>query len=205
MNFSRYSEEEWIKNFEDAGVIKQGHFRLTSGKHSDFYVNKDSIMYDPVLFNMVVLEFGRAVRSNYLSCEVVTGPAIAGAVIAAPVALLASKHFVYPEKVDDDPTSGDPSKWTKMVFRRGYDKGIQNKKVLLIEDIITTGSSVVKTIDAIKLNDGIPVGIFCIWNRSGWTYPGLKVDSLINKRVDSWFKEECPYCKSFLEIQDPKG
>jgi orotate phosphoribosyltransferase len=205
MNSTEHTEEEMIKMFEEKGVVKRGHFKLTSGKHSDLYINKDSIMYYPDLFKMVVIEFTAMIVQYTSDCEVVTGPAVAGAVLAAPVSILSSKHFVYPEKIEDEPFAGDPSKWWKMVFRRGYDKGIQGKKLLIIEDIITTGGSVIKTIEAIISNGGYPNDVFCIWNRSGWTYPGIEVSSLINKKVDSWWPEECPLCTQGIELQDPKG
>lgn len=208
MNSTECTEEEMIKMFEEKGVIKRGHFKLTSGKHSDLYINKDWIMYHPNLFKMVVFEFMGMIVRLLPECEVVTGPAIAGAVMAAPVALLSTRHFVYPEKVDDSPVAGNPYKWWKMVFRRGYGKGIQGKKVLVIEDIITTGGSVFKTIDAIKENGGDPIGVFCIWNRrADWDYPDIKVFSLINKKVDAWWSQdgECPLCNQNIELQDPKG
>ncbi len=204
MNSIEYAEEEMIKMFEEQGVVKRGHFKLTSGKHSDLYINKDLIMYHPSLFKMVIIEFMAMIVREVPDCEVVTGPAIAGAVLAAPVAAFSSRHFVYPEKVDDCPVAGNPYNWTKMVFRRGYDKGIQGRKVLIIEDIITIGESVIKTINAIKENGGETIAVFCIWNRSGWTFPGIEVTSLINKKVESWWPSECPLCTQGIELQDPK-
>jgi len=75
---------------------------------------------------------------------------------------------------------------------------------LLIEDIITTGNSVQKTIDSIEHNGGRLVGVIAIWNRSGWEPSNYRIESLINDPVDSWESDECPLCKEGVLLTDPK-
>lgn len=190
--------------FEKYGIIKNGHFKLTSGKHSNQYINKDAIYSNPILFNKVVMKMVRVLDPYINTFDVITGPAIAGAVLAAPISLqLFDKIFVYPEKVEDDPLAGNPSKWTKMVFRRGYDKILKNKRVWIIEDIITTGSSVEKTIVAIEKCGGKVIGISAIWNRGLWC-KNTRFLSLINEIVSSYWPDECPNCKAGEPLSNPK-
>jgi len=189
---------------EKHGVVLSGHFKLTSGKHSNTYINKDSIYCKTDLFELVIRNMIFEIAMSFNGYEVITGPAIAGAILAAPIANTIGKTFVYPEKVEDQPLHGDPSKWWKMEFRRGYDKVIKDKRVLIVEDIITTGSSVEKTIKAIQECDGIPIGVMAIWNRTGWHK--LSIKSLINEKVDSWWPQNngCPLCIEGVPLQDTK-
>jgi len=180
------------KYFRKRGVILEGHFKLTSGRHSNKYVNKDAAFSDSLLFGEI---YHQLINASFdFTCDVMTGPAIAGAVLAAPIALFTRKTFVYPEKINGE-----------MVFRRGYDKVIEGQKVLIIEDIITTGSSVIKTIKAIEECGGFPAGVVAIWNRSGWTSEVCPTMSLIEESVESWTPEECPLCYHDVPLQDPKA
>ena len=189
--------------FEKYGVIKKGHFKLTSGKHSAQYINKDTIYSNPLLFLKVMEMMHEKIKKYEDIFNVVTGPAIAGAILAVPIALVMHKIFVYPEKVADNPLAGNPSKGTKMVFRRGYDKVLKHKKVWVVEDIITTGNSVEKTIMAIRDCGGAVVGVSAIWNRGLW-HINIPVLSLIEETVPSYWPEECPNCKAGEPLQDPK-
>lgn len=192
--------------FEKYGVIKTGHFKLTSGKHSAQYINKDAIYSNPMLFDKVVTEMWDKINGYRHTFDIITGPAIAGAVLAAPISLLFYDRipiypeqtiFVYPEKINE-----------KMVFRRDYDKVLKHKKVWVVEDIITTGNSVEKTIMAIRDCGGSVVGISAIWNRGAWkpnNLIGCQFLSLISEGVPSYWPDECPYCKeNRIPLQDPK-
>lgn len=176
-------------------VIKKGHFFLTTGLHSDTYIQKDAIFCNPYLFNEIVNEIAKL--SISLEYDIITGPAIAGAITAAPLSIILNKIFIYPEKINDH-----------MIFRRGYDKIINNRKVVIIEDIITTGGSVNKTIDSIYKCGGTVSGIICIWNRTNWVPDNKKIHliSMININIKSWDpkKNECPLCAKNIILTDPK-
>ena len=142
--------------------------------------------------------------------------------LAAPIALRTGKIFVYPEKVhypnihQVDSGIGEYSEAyndVEMQLRRGYDKVVNGKKVLLIEDIITTGKSVMETIECVHRSGGLVVEIRCIWNRGGSTgiTPELvnqwcntddaqfiPILSIINDPVESWEPDECPLCDESL-------
>ena len=197
---------------EKCNVIKTGHFLLTSGLHSGQYINKDAIYSNPILFSLVVGKIYTSILNNYHhnSYEVVTGPAIAGAVLAAPIALKLNKIFVYPEKYMESSLANDPNNGVIdnpiMKFHRGYDKIITGKRVLIVEDIITTGGSVERTMDAIRKCGGVVAGIIAIWNREGWgRFNESKIISLINENVLSYIPSVCPLCREGkLPLQNPK-
>lgn len=180
---------------EERGIIRTGHFQLTSGKHSSQYINKDVIYSNPALFNAIVMKMTRAISPYGNAFDVITGPAIAGAVLAAPISLqFINKVFVYPEKIDNE-----------MAFRRGYDNILKGKRIWIVEDIITTGGSIEKTIAAIVKCGGEVVGVSAIWNRGSWS-PTVNIPflSLINEFVPSYFPNECPECKAGIPLRDPK-
>jgi len=182
------------KLLEESGIIKTGHFKLTSGRHSNQYINKDAIYSNPKLFGIITLKMGDKIYPFKDLFDVVTGPAIAGAVLAAPISLeFTNKIFVYPEKINDE-----------MVFRRGYGRILKDKKVWIVEDIITTGGSIKKTISAIEKCGGKVVGISAIWDRGKGYIDGYTILSLINEFVPSYAPEECPDCKKGKPLQNPK-
>lgn len=193
---------------EEAKVVKNGHFLLSSGRHSNVYINKDSIFSNPLLFQYVkdvIMSHTLDDISNY---DVVTGPAIAGSILAAPIAMSTGLIFVYPEKVTktcvNPKTQNVFEHPNGMQFRRGYDKVISGKRILLIEDIITTGGSVQQTIDAATECGGTVKDVISIWNRSGWKPKTCSVFSIINDKVESWDKEDCPDCQNGIPLTDPK-
>ena len=198
------------KLFEKYNIIKTGHFKLTSGKHSGQYINKDAIYCIPELFSLIVNKIYTNIwnTANYDDYDVITGPALAGAILAAPVALKLGKIFVYPEKAIESKLADNPNdgviETNIMKFRRGYDKRLKGYRIWLIEDIITTGGSIEKTIEAVELCGGKVVGISVIWNRGKW-HKNIPILSLINDPVRSYQPNECPYCREGrMPLQNPK-
>ena len=190
-------------------VLKEGHFKLTSGKHSNWYINKDDIFSDHGLFTTVrdMICVNLSLNWSHANYNIITGPAIAGAVLASSVATNLGMDFVYPEKVTKQIISPKSRMALDvpngMEFRRGYDKKINNMNVVIVEDIITTGKSVNETIAAIKECGGTPEKVIAIWNRTGWQADDCPTDALINELVESWDKEYCPFC-NILPLTDPK-
>jgi len=190
-------QKQYKSLLRDGNVIKRGHFKLTSGRHASLYINKDAIFCNPLLFRLSVTYLIEVIAMKHSLTPVITGPAIAGAVLAAPVAQGLNRTFVYPEKVDGE-----------MVFRRGYDKVIDGKPVLVVEDIVTTGLSVRKTFDAIERSGGLIDGVVAIWNRSGEGFGNIPCDFLIDHKISSWDPKDCPECNVTntkpLPLTDPK-
>jgi len=212
------NEIELIKTLEDSNVIKSGHFGLTSGRHSDTYIHKDDILTNHILFKKIAKQITTIADSYFNNFDFITGPATAGAILASGVSMVGGYDLVYPERTITEVNVNDYTYSdaeivgmrkievsSTMEFRRGYDRAIKGKRILIIEDIITTGSSVIKTQRAILNCDAKIAGIIVIWNRTDWESPLCNVESLINKSVDSWEPIECPLCKQGIPLQDPKS
>jgi orotate phosphoribosyltransferase len=172
-------------------IIKEGHFKLRSGKHSNKYINKDELFFNLPAMYKVMSEIRELVFS-FPEKNLITGPAMAGAILASNVAFHFRMPYVYPDKKGDD-----------MVFRKCFHDVIKGKKVLIIEDIITTGSSVIKTANAIEELGGYVSGVLCICNRGNWNPNKLIVKSVLNIELETWDAECCPLCKH-TEAIDPK-
>jgi len=197
MNY-RENQEFFIQLLERFDVIKYGHFIGTSGKHLDAYVFKDEIIKHPKLYVPICNELAKMIMVNmdYSDVEFITGPAIAGAVFAGLVANLLVKGFVYPEKLQ-----------TEMVYRRGYNRAMRGRNLIIVEDVATTGKSILKTTNAIEKNGGTVRGVVLIWNRSNFTINNkdIPVYSIISKELDSWKPEHCPMCLKGIPITDIKA
>lgn len=196
--------------FATHGIILNGHFKLSKGGHSDMYINKDAIYSKPRLFQAVVdIMIGRLKAfppGKNLHFDIVTGPAIAGAVLAAPIALKLQKSFVYPEK------GFDANGTRAMIFNRGYDKVLKGKKVVIVEDVVTTGASIEKTLVAVTQCGGLVVNIVALWTRSpmdeiSYKFASYEVDyySILDKEIKVYNDPEyCPQCKLGVPLIDPK-
>ncbi len=185
-----------LEKFKKTNIIKDGHFKLTSGRHSGVYNDKDALYSSQYFYETVCQLTDRLIPERY---DFITGPAVAGAVLASAVCHDINAHsletcrFVYPEKIAGE-----------MKFRRGYDKLLDGKNVLIVEDVITTGGSIVKTIESIEYNGGVVVEIIAIWNRSDWRHEDIPTISLFNEPAISWTPEHCPLCQNGIPLIDPK-
>lgn len=199
-----------IRNLlEQSGVIKEGHFILTSGRHSNIYCGKDTINTLPDVRDIIIRDLTAKVGlliPERMKDYIITGPAVAGITWAHPVAVNLRLPFVYPEK--DKLKISDDNDFNSFVdimeYRRGFDTFLKGKKVIIVEDIITTGKSVLLTKDAIERCGGILIGVVCIWNRSYWKYDNLVIDSTLDNPVFDWERGECPLCKENVPLTNPK-
>jgi orotate phosphoribosyltransferase len=196
-----------------SNIIKKRHYVLKSGEHSNTYINKTEITLDPSLYLFIIKNLTQAVTGLFgkTTYDIITGPAVAGIAFAAPVALNIGKAFIFPEKKNDE-----------MVFRNEYKEIMNNKRVIIIEDIVTTGASIAKTASAIRNSGGVPKAAICIWNRSSncdlraikyhYNYSSqykttsasndtiltqgfIQLFSLLTKEVESWSAEKCTECR----------
>lgn len=183
----KMSENTLIEEFEKTGVLANGHFQLRSGRHSDKYVNKDIIPTIPSLAYKVFSELCASVSSDqFPKFDLIVAPAVAGIVMAASMALQLQIPFAYAEKDID-----------KFKFRKTFLNVIFGKRVLVIEDVITTGGSVEKVIWATTKAGGEVVAVQCIWNRTSITdIRKVPVYNLIKSDVISWRQQDCPLCQN---------
>jgi orotate phosphoribosyltransferase len=184
--------EEVMRKFEEAGAIQKGHFKLTSGVHSDIYIQCAQVMQYPEFMNNLCSELGKKFRGD--DVDVIVGPAV-GAIIMAHVMARILGPWV--RAIFTERENG------KMTLRRSFmiKKG---EKVLVVEDVTTTGSSVKEVIDIVKERQGKVVGVGTLIDRSGGKIDfGVKTQSLLTLDIKTYLPEVCPLCKKGIPAVKP--
>ena len=184
------SENEILSIFKSTNALLNGHFLLTSGRHSDVYFQCAKVLqfpeYTEQLCTIIADEFCDK------EIDTVISPAIGGLVVGQEVARQLNKKFIFAERENN-----------KLTLRRGFELNI-GERVLICEDVVTTGGSVFEVIDIIKSNNAKVTGIGVIVDRSnGKVNFGYSQMSTIKLDVKSYLPNECPLCKEGLEIVKP--
>ncbi len=184
-------------------LVQNSHFVYSSGRHGKDYVNKDAIYSYP--FETYELCDTLANKCLGFKIDVVVGPALGGIVIAQWVAYhlvtlsIRDVRFAYAEKKTDG--SG-------FVLKRGYESLVTGKDVLIVEDVLTTGASVVKVVEAVREAGGNPVAIGAFINRGNITEKDLGVPrfiALVNLPLESWEAKSCELCQKGVPINNSFG
>lgn len=177
------SDERVIEILKEAGVLLEGHFRLTSGRHSNRYLQCAKIFRNTKYSE----ELCKALAEQFANdgVDVVIGPAMGAVQMAYEV----SRHLDCENYFAERDENGG------MVLRRGFEVK-EGMKVLLVEDVVTTGGSVKEVLEIVKNAGGNVVGIGSIVNRTaGKVDFGVPFKSVITVDVESWEPDECPICK----------
>lgn len=171
-----------LEIFERAGVLQEGHFILTSGRHSNRYLQCAKIFryaqYSEELCAGLAEQFGDQ------NVEIVIGPALGAIQMAYEVSRQLGCENFFAERENG-----------KMVLRRGFSIA-SGQRVLIVEDVVTTGGSVKEVQELVRNSGGEIVGIGAIVDRSGGeTDFGVPFKSVISLPVESYAPEDCPLCK----------
>ncbi len=187
-------DEQAIDLLRSTGAIKRGHFLLSSGKHSDEYVEKFDLLRDPAATSQVLA--GLAERLDAGDIDLVVGPTTGGILLAFELGRLLDRPAAYAERVDDGSTRRE--------FRRGttFDAG---SRVLVIDDILTTGGSLRETLDALVAHPVTVVGIAVLVDRSGGAvqFHNLPLYSIASLTIDTWESSACPLCTRGIPLVKP--
>ncbi|MGI6151875.1 MAG: orotate phosphoribosyltransferase [Christensenellales bacterium] len=177
------TREEIIAIFKETGVMLEGHFQLTSGRHSDHYMQCAQLFQYPNYAKLLCRELADAFLGQDI--DLVAGPAVGGIIIAYQTAECLGVRNIFAERQDG-----------KMTFRRGF--GIKpGENVLVCEDVVTTGGSVREVIELIRESGGNVVGVGSIVDRSnGKVDFGVPFQAVLSMEVVSWEEEDCPLCKA---------
>jgi len=184
--------EEIIQKFEEAGAIQKGHFHLTSGVHSDTYIQCAQVMQYPEFMYNLCSELGKKFRGDDI--DVIIGPAVGAIIMAHVMARLLGPwvRAIFTERENG-----------KMTLRRSFIIK-EGEKVLVVEDVTTTGSSVREVIDIVKSRKGRVVGVGTLIDRSGGRVNfGVKTEKLLTLDIQTYLPEECPLCKAGVPITKP--
>lgn len=185
-------------------VITDSHIVYTSGKHGTAYVNKDAVYPHTEETSRLCEAIAQKFANDRV--EVVIAPAIGGVILSQWIAHHLSKMTgckvfgVYAEKAEN----GD-----SFLIKRGYDKIVARKNVLVIEDILTTGGSAKKVVEAVRAIGGNVVGLGALCNRGGVTPSDLanppKFFALVNLKFEAWDEDKCPLCTKNMPINTNVG
>lgn len=183
------TNEEVLRLFYDSGAMLTGHFKLTSGRHSDVYFEKFTILRQPPYVERLCTMMAGLFRDDKV--ELVVGPTTGGVLIAYEVAKQLGVDSIYAEASDDGQTR---------VFKRGF--SIEpGTRIIIVDDILTTGRSVREVIDLCRTYKAEIVGLGLLLDRSGgkttFDYP---LKSLATVAADSWEVTECPLCAKGVPI-----
>jgi orotate phosphoribosyltransferase len=186
-NISVQRVEDLLKQ---CGAYMEGHFLLRSGKHSGKYVEKFRLLERPEIAAELCKAMAEAFKSAGI--ERVAGPALGGVIIAYEVARVLGVPCAFAERVED-----------KLTFRRGF-VFHPEEKVLVVEDIVTTGDSAKQVVEAVRAAGANPVGAAVLVNRSGKALDlGTNSIALMNMDIPTYHPEECPLCKQNIPIMAP--
>ena len=173
------TREEIIKIFTETGVLKTGHFLLTSGRHSDKYLQCAQLLQFPEIAEKVCRELAQNFKK--MNINTVIGPAIGGILVSYEVARALNVRSIFAEREEGD-----------MTLRRGF--SIEpGEKVIVVEDVVTTGGSV-KEVIAMATDLGADVvGVGALVDRSGGKVDfGVPAYYLLNLDVNSYLPNDCP-------------
>lgn len=206
------NQEEVKEIFVQAGaLVLNSHLVYTSGRHGSAYINKDALYSHPKTISHLCKTMANSFSNSNI--EVVLGPALGGIILSQWVSFHLSDLYqkevlsVYAEKCDRN----------GFVIKRGYDQILKNRRTLIVEDVVTTGGSVKKVLNAASALKANIVGLSILCNRGGLTKEALCQSLEQSKNIDlfellkfpleSWSEKDCPLCinKIPVNIQIGKG
>lgn len=178
--------------FREAGAFREGHFVLASGKHSSGYLEKFQVLQWPVRTAALCADIAEWARS--VAPRTVAGPTTGGIILAHEVARQMELRAVYAERVENG---------RGREFRRGFELG-STERVLVVDDIMTTGGSVQETIDAVRRAGAIVVGAAVLVDRSGGaTTLDVPLHALWTIDIPTHTPADCPHCAAGVPITKP--
>jgi orotate phosphoribosyltransferase len=178
--------------FREAGAFREGHFVLASGKHSSRYLEKFQVLQWPVRTAALCADIAEWARSN--GPRTVAGPTTGGIILAHEVARQMELRAVYAERIENSPGRE---------FRRGFELG-STERVLVVDDIMTTGGSVQETIDAVRGAGARVVGAAVLVDRSGgFATIDVPLHALWTVDIPTYAPADCPQCAAGVPLTKP--
>jgi len=180
------------KIFSEAGAILKGHFQLASGLHSATYWEKFRVLQYPHLTERLCQMIAEHFRGEGI--QVVAGPTLGGVIVAFEVAKQLGVRSIIAEREGDGRT-----------FRRGFTLN-SGERVLIVDDVLTTGASILEVIKAVQEFYGRLVGIGVLGDRSqgGVTF-GVPFFSCYKAAIVNYTPEQCPLCAQGIPLTKPGG
>ncbi|MBM7855145.1 orotate phosphoribosyltransferase [Desulfohalotomaculum tongense] len=184
------SQEQIYEIFEKTNAMLEGHFKLTSGKHSNRYFQCAQVLQHPQYCQQLCRELAR--RFADIEVETVIGPAMGGILVSYELARALGVRSLFAERENGE-----------MKLRRGFSIK-PGEKVIVAEDVITTGGSVKEVMEVVKNLGGEVVGVGVLVNRSGGKADlGVPTEALITTSVVTYEPDNCPLCQQGIPAVKP--
>jgi orotate phosphoribosyltransferase len=193
------------KVYEDNKALLKGHFKLSSGKHSEYYLQSARVLENPAVAEEIMKELAKEIQKSGIKIDAVCSPAIGGLLAGYELARALGVRFIFTERVNG-----------VMTLRRGFE--VKNsEKFLICEDIITTGGSALEAATKIEENGGEVVGFAAIANRGLCKRTGSEIKAKNECKLpadlplfalgdfvfETYEADECPMCKAGSEAIKP--
>jgi len=177
------NENEILAMYEDAGALLNGHFVLSSGRHSSRYLQSALVLMRPANAEALARELVGKINRDEI--DMVVSPAIGGLVIGQEVARQLGKPFIFTERKEGE-----------MQLRRGFSIPA-GTRLLVVEDVITTGGSVRECMQVVRENGGEPVKVLAVVDRAPDSDGRFDVphETAIALHVETFAPDECPLCR----------
>lgn len=185
------------KIYKDANALLEGHFLLSSGKHSRYYLQSAKVLEDPKVAEQLAVELAKMIQASNLEIDTICSPALGGVLAGYELARALGKRFIFAERVNGE-----------MTIRRGFEVK-KGEKILVCEDIITTGGSALEAAKIAESMGGVIVGFAALANRGFCKRVGSNLEgkptcklpndapffALADFEFDIYEPSECPLCK----------
>ena len=182
------TEQEVKDLLVKTGAIMDGHFLLTSGLHSPHYVEKFNVLQHPE-YTQKLCE-AMAEKCKDAAIDTVVGPVMGGVLLAHETGKALGTRAIFTERENG-----------KMTFRRGFTLR-EGERVLIVEDIVTTGGSIKEVFEVVKSLRAIPVAVSMLVDRSGGKadFGDVPATALLRMNVETYTPEECPLCRQGIPM-----
>lgn len=177
------------KYFNEVGAVLSGHFQLTSGRHSDTYIQCARVLENPNVTEKLAENWCQLLSN--LEVDLIIGPAVGGIILSYELGRQLKKKAIFAEREDG-----------KLTLRRSFQIE-PGEKVVVVEDVVTTGGSVWETMELVKEKGGKVVAVCSLVDRGSDFNPGVPYFPLLKVQVDSFNKEQCPLCQKQVPITAP--
>ena len=187
------SSKESLKVLRKTNALLEGHFVLSSGLHSDRYIQCAKLLSFPNLSKKICLSLSQKIKKKFKKIDLILSPAIGGIVIGYEVGKILNKETIFCERVKK-----------KFTLRRGFQIK-KNSKVLIVEDVITTGKSSLECVSLIKKANAKLVGFACIIDRSNNQKLKIKnkIVSQIKLNIPTYTKKNLPDILKKIPVRSP--
>lgn len=184
------NKDEALTILRDCGALLEGHFTLSSGKHSPNYVQCALVLQHPEQCARLCAAAAEPWKNS--GVDVVVTPALGGVVVGYELARQLGVRGIFMERTGTD----------KLHLRRGFSIS-SDEKVLLVEDVITTGGSVLEVAEEVKRIGADIVGIATIIDRSSGADLGYRLESCLQLEIPAYESDSCPLCAGGVPVVKP--